>query len=87
MKQIRRIGIFTGGGDAPGLNAVVRGVVKAAIHAQGWEVFGFYDAFRGLVREATGAAEADRKFRMMVAAGMARRGWLKGIAKERKCAV
>jgi len=50
MKQIRRIGMFTGGGDAPGLNAVVRGVVKAAIHAQGWEVFGFYDAFRGLVR-------------------------------------
>jgi hypothetical protein len=43
--------------------------------------------FRGLVREATGAAEADRKFRMIVAAGMARRGFLKGIAKERKCTV
>jgi 6-phosphofructokinase 1 len=50
MKRIKRIGIFTGGGDAPGLNAVVRGVVKAAIHSHGWEVFGFYDAFRGLVR-------------------------------------
>ena len=49
MKRIKRIGIFTGGGDAPGLNAVVRGVVKAAIHTHGWEVFGFYDAFRGLV--------------------------------------
>ena len=43
--------------------------------------------FRGIVREATGAAEADRRFRMMVAAGMARRGFLKGIAKERKCPV
>ena len=43
--------------------------------------------FRGIVREATGAAEADRKFRMMVAAGMARRGFLKGIAKERNCPV
>ncbi len=43
--------------------------------------------FRGLVREATGAAEADRKFRMMVAAGMARRGFLKGIAYQRKCRI
>jgi hypothetical protein len=41
--------------------------------------------FRGLIREATGAAEADRKFRMMVAAGVARRGWMKGVAMERKC--
>ena len=49
MKRIHRIGILTGGGDAPGLNAVVRGVVKAAIHTHGWQVFGFYDAFRGLV--------------------------------------
>jgi hypothetical protein len=43
--------------------------------------------FRGLVREASGAAEADRKFRMMVAAGMARRGYLKGVAETRKCRV
>jgi hypothetical protein len=43
--------------------------------------------FRGLVREASGAAEADRKFRIMVAAGVARRGYLKGIVRERKCPV
>lgn len=43
--------------------------------------------FRGLVREASGAAEADRKFRVMVAAGMARRGFLKGISRERKCPI
>lgn len=43
--------------------------------------------FRGLVREASGAAEADRKFRMMVAAGMARRGYLKGVAEQRKCKI
>lgn len=43
--------------------------------------------FRGLVREASGAAEADRKFRIMVAAGVARRGYLKGIAFTRKCPV
>jgi phosphofructokinase-like protein len=50
MKRIQRIGILTGGGDCPGLNAVVRGVVKSAIHTHGWRVFGFFDAFRGLVR-------------------------------------
>jgi 6-phosphofructokinase 1 len=49
MKRIQRIGILTGGGDAPGLNAVVRGVVKAALHTHGWRVFGFHDAFRGMV--------------------------------------
>jgi hypothetical protein len=43
--------------------------------------------FRGLVREASGAAEADRKFRIMVAAGVARRGYLKGIAHTRKCPI
>lgn len=49
MNKIKRIGILTGGGDAPGLNSVVRGVVKAALHTHGWEVFGFHDAFRGMV--------------------------------------
>ena len=43
--------------------------------------------FRSLVREATGAAEADRKFQVMVAAGMARRGFLKGVAKQRGCKI
>jgi 6-phosphofructokinase 1 len=32
------IGILTGGGDAPGLNAVLRAVVKTAISKYGWEV-------------------------------------------------
>jgi len=50
MKQVQRIGILTGGGDAPGLNAVLRGVVKAAHHDHGIRVFGFTDGFRGLVQ-------------------------------------
>lgn len=41
--------------------------------------------FRGLVREASGAAEADRRLQMMVAASMARRGYLKGVAHQRGC--
>lgn len=46
----RRIGILTGGGDCPGLNAVLRAVVKTAVHQFGMEVIGFEDAFSGLVR-------------------------------------
>ena len=49
MTRIKRIGILTGGGDCPGLNAVIRGVAKSAMHTHGIQVFGFYDAFRGLV--------------------------------------
>jgi hypothetical protein len=41
--------------------------------------------FRGLVREATGAAEADRRLRNMVTAASARRGFLKGHARARGC--
>ena len=43
-----KIGILTGGGDCPGLNAVVRGVTKSALK-KGWEVIGFKDGFKGLV--------------------------------------
>ncbi len=44
---IRRIAINTGGGDAPGLNAVIRGVVFAALN-RGWECFGIRDGYNGL---------------------------------------
>src|SRR6476660_9746732 len=43
-----RIGILTSGGDCPGLNAVLRGVVLAA-DKLGWEVLGFLDGFEGLL--------------------------------------
>lgn len=46
-----RIGVLTGGGDAPGLNAVIRGVVKAAVRC-GWEVLGFERGFEGLLPPA-----------------------------------
>jgi len=45
---MHRIGILTGGGDAPGLNAVIRAVVKAA-HNGGIEVVGLEDSFDGLI--------------------------------------
>src|SRR5262245_32393317 len=46
--QIKRIAISTGGGDAPGLNAVIHAAVHAAT-ALGWEVFGIRDGFEGLL--------------------------------------
>ena len=43
-----RIGILTGGGDCPGLNAVIRAVVKSATK-RGWETLGFFGGYEGLL--------------------------------------
>jgi ATP-dependent phosphofructokinase / diphosphate-dependent phosphofructokinase len=48
MATLKKIGVLTGGGDAPGLNAVIRAVVKAACNA-GVEVIGLEDSFDGLL--------------------------------------
>ena len=45
---IRRIAICTGGGDAPGLNAVIRAVVLAS-GRRGWECYGIRDGFNGIL--------------------------------------
>lgn len=47
-KTFKRIGINTGGGDAPGLNAVIHAAVHAA-HNHGWEIHGIRDGFDGLL--------------------------------------
>lgn len=48
MEKISRIAISTGGGDAPGLNAVIRSVTLAAL-SRGWDVVGIRDGFHGLM--------------------------------------
>jgi phosphofructokinase-like protein len=48
---MNRIGVLTGGGDAPGLNAVIRAVVKTAIYEYGCEVFGIRDGYDGFINE------------------------------------
>ena len=48
MATLKKIGVLTGGGDAPGLNAVIRAVVKASSNA-GVEVLGLEDSFDGLI--------------------------------------
>ncbi len=47
--SIQTIGIANGGGDCPGLNAVIRGAVRAAILGHGWRVIGINDGFDGLI--------------------------------------
>ncbi len=49
MASVRRIGILTGGGDCPGLNAVIRAVTKSAIFEHGLEVVGINEGFGGLI--------------------------------------
>jgi 6-phosphofructokinase 1 len=46
-KKIRRIAVCTGGGDAPGLNAVIRAVVVSASN-RGWECYGIREGFNGI---------------------------------------
>jgi ATP-dependent phosphofructokinase / diphosphate-dependent phosphofructokinase len=47
--EIHTIGLANGGGDCPGLNAAIRGVVKAAITQYGWRVIGITNGFDGLI--------------------------------------
>ncbi len=47
--MLKKIGVITGGGDCPGLNAVLRAVVKTAVCKYNYEVIGFKDGYHGLV--------------------------------------
>ncbi|MFK7844879.1 MAG: 6-phosphofructokinase [Rhodothermales bacterium] len=51
MAKRLRVGVITGGGDCPGLNAVIRAVVKSLIVQHNAEVLGFEDGFQGLIEE------------------------------------
>ncbi|MFW5981412.1 MAG: 6-phosphofructokinase, partial [bacterium] len=52
-KEIKKIGILTGGGDCPGLNAVIRAITKTAILKYGIEVEGFVNGYKGLFNGET----------------------------------
>jgi phosphofructokinase-like protein len=47
-RAVKRVGILTGGGDCPGLNAVIRAVARRSF-SRGWEIVGIQDGWRGLV--------------------------------------
>src|SRR4051812_2517323 len=49
-QPLKRVGVLTAGGDCPGLNAVIRAVVKTAEAHCSWETIGILDGFEGLLR-------------------------------------
>ncbi|MDD3875703.1 MAG: ATP-dependent 6-phosphofructokinase [Bacteroidales bacterium] len=58
---MKRVLVVTGGGDCPGLNAVIRAIVKRAMHEKDWEVVGSIQAFDGILREPTEIVILDNK--------------------------
>src|SRR3984957_17676515 len=51
--RVMRVGVLTGGGDCPGLNAVIRAVVRTGTAEHGFEFIGFRDGWRGPVEGDT----------------------------------
>lgn len=58
---MKRVLVATGGGDCPGLNAVIRAIVKRASQDQDWEVIGSIQSFDGILREPTEIKVLDEK--------------------------
>src|SRR4030065_134109 len=78
--NIKRIAICTGGGDAPGLNAVIRAAVLSAINRD-WEIYGIRDGFNGLLMpEQLIAGGGDGS--MAIANELSKKGlWVVGVPK------
>lgn len=51
MTTLKKALVLTGGGDCPGLNAVIRGIAKRARKEKNWEVYGSIEAFNGILNE------------------------------------
>ena len=51
MYPMKKMLVLTGGGDCPGLNAVIRGLTKAAHQRGDWEVWGSLEAFNGMLND------------------------------------
>jgi len=58
MQDTKKIALLTSGGDAPGMNAAIKGVVRAALN-KGWEVYGIRDAYLGMVQGGSSILPLD----------------------------
>jgi len=47
---MKRVAVVTSGGDAPGMNAAIRAVVRTGLH-RGWDVFGIHQGYIGLIND------------------------------------
>ncbi len=70
METKKKLLVLTGGGDCPGLNAVIRGIAKRARKEKDWEVYGSIEAFNGVFSEPTEIIKLTRN----VTAGIHVRG-------------
>lgn len=73
--MIKKIGVLTSGGDAPGMNAAIRAVVRTAIQHD-LEVYGIYDGYRGLYE-----GKIERLYRKSVSEKINRGGTFLGTAR------
>lgn len=73
--MIKKIGVLTSGGDAPGMNAAIRSVVRAGI-SHGLEVYGIYDGYRGLYE-----GKIERLYRKSVSEKVNRGGTFLGTER------
>ncbi len=69
VNPLQRIGILTGGGDCPGLNAVIRAVTKTALYRHKLEVFGIEDGFLGLVQNRIAPLTSDNVSNILTLGG------------------
>jgi phosphofructokinase-like protein len=60
MEKTKKLLVLTGGGDCPGLNAVIRGIAKRARKEKNWEVYGSIEAFNGVFSEPTELIKLSR---------------------------
>lgn len=61
MEKKHKILVLTGGGDCPGLNAVIRGIAKRARKEKDWDVYGSIEAFGGIFHEPTEIVKLNRR--------------------------
>ncbi len=78
--MIKKIGVLTSGGDAPGMNAAIRAIVRAGIQ-RGFEVYGIYDGYKGLYE-----GKIERLFRKSVSEKISRGGTFLGTARLKEFA-
>ena len=73
--MIKKVGVLTSGGDAPGMNAAVRAVVRAGL-ANGFEVYAIYDGYRGLYE-----GKIEKMYRKSVSEKLNKGGTFIGTAR------
>ena len=49
--HMKKLLVLTGGGDCPGLNAVIRAIVKRSMREKDWKVYGSIEAYHGILRD------------------------------------